>query len=571
MRQRLPGLLGLLILSAVPGLALDPPPSAAADEKEALPQGAAKRLGAVERPAQGRCGSVAFSPDGKTVVAVRHIDGTGHIFFWDVETGRELRVIKEANRRTMALVLSADAKGLVTESWDSTVVVWDLAAGVPFFKRGLDLDYRANSQPTLDFPFTLSPNGRLLACRHFKFHEQDKIALWETASGLSRGVLLAEDGGPHVRAGAISPDGRYLAGSRSRANPGDQNGYSTRPVLWDLATGRICREIEGCGAGAGVAGFAADGRVVAHLESGTCYDPIKRRFFPNTHPIKLSDARTGKTLTSIACDDAPNFLTISTDARLVAAASWGRPDVLVWDAGSGELVHTFKAPKGEGFGGLAYSPDGKYLATHGHETGVLLWDLEAVPALKKARAPTLPEAPPEPEPEKLTAEALHRLWDDLASDDGVPAFKAIWALALHPKQAVPLMRDQLRPLTAPTPAELARLFVDLAAEDFATREKAVAELSRVALTVAADLRRTAEQADSLDLRRRAGEIVKGLGPPVTLGPALRGIRAVEALEHIGTAEARTVLEAVAKGAPAGLETAEARLALDRLARRRPPR
>lgn len=48
---------------------------------------------------------------------------------------------------------------------------------------------------------------------------------------------------------------------------------------------------------------------------------------------------------------------------------------------------------------------------------------------------------------------------------------------------------------------------------------------------------------------------------------LREVRAVEALEHVGGAEARRLLEALAKGAPAARLTREARAALERLEKR----
>jgi WD40 repeat protein len=240
----------MLALSAALGWPVASPvaPVAAAEADE-LPKGAVKRLGAVERPVRGRCGAVAFLPDGKTVIGVRHTAETGHIFSWDVETGRELRVIKEPGRRTMALVQSADGKSLATASWDSTVVVWDLSAGAPLLKRGLDR-YSGSSGTLLSLGVALSPSGRLLACQCFRLGQPEQIALWETASGLSRGVLLNEDGGPLVWAMAVAPDGRYLAGARYRANPGIRMGGFSPPVFWDLSTGRICREFQDLGGSA---------------------------------------------------------------------------------------------------------------------------------------------------------------------------------------------------------------------------------------------------------------------------------------------------------------------------------
>ena len=45
------------------------------------------------------------------------------------------------------------------------------------------------------------------------------------------------------------------------------------------------------------------------------------------------------------------------------------------------------------------------------------------------------------------------------------------------------------------------------------------------------------------------------------------LRAIEVLEHIGTAEARQVLKSLANGAPEARRTREAKSSLERLAKR----
>jgi hypothetical protein len=71
----------------------------------------------------------------------------------------------------------------------------------------------------------------------------------------------------------------------------------------------------------------------------------------------------------------------------------------------------------------------------------------------------------------------------------------------------------------------------------------------------------------LEVRRRIerllGEIQTRLVPPETLA----ALRAVEALESMGSADARGVLAELARGAPAARLTQEARASLERLARR----
>jgi hypothetical protein len=53
--------------------------------------------------------------------------------------------------------------------------------------------------------------------------------------------------------------------------------------------------------------------------------------------------------------------------------------------------------------------------------------------------------------------------------------------------------------------------------------------------------------------------------------ALRHLRAVEVLERIGNAEAREALEKLADGVPEARLTREAKLTLERMARRPAPR
>ena len=81
------------------------------------------------------------------------------------------------------------------------------------------------------------------------------------------------------------------------------------------------------------------------------------------------------------------------------------------------------------------------------------------------------------------------------------------------------------------------------------------------------LRRALAGALSAEQRRALTDLLERLDRPVTDGEKLRRLRAVEALEHLGTREAKALLGEVATGTPAALETQSAKQALDRLTRR----
>lgn len=83
----------------------------------------------------------------------------------------------------------------------------------------------------------------------------------------------------------------------------------------------------------------------------------------------------------------------------------------------------------------------------------------------------------------------------------------------------------------------------------------------------AALRRALKKAASLQQKKEIEAVLKALEWPYTSADRLRRLRAIEALEGIGSPEARKVLEEMAKGAPQAPETADAKASLQRLEKR----
>jgi hypothetical protein len=173
-------------------------------------------------------------------------------------------------------------------------------------------------------------------------------------------------------------------------------------------------------------------------------------------------------------------------------------------------------------------------------------------------------------PRKVSLRRLEALWADLGEPDAAKGYFALWGLAGVPAQAAPFLRERLRPAAAPGRGEgdrIARLIAQLDSDNFKDRQGASAELARLGERAEPALRDALATSPSVEARRRIAELLRGRPRPALPREASRPLRAVEALEHMGTPEARQVLEALGKGAPGARLTEAARAALGRLGRR----
>jgi hypothetical protein len=157
-------------------------------------------------------------------------------------------------------------------------------------------------------------------------------------------------------------------------------------------------------------------------------------------------------------------------------------------------------------------------------------------------------------------------WDALASANPAKVHAAIAYLAASPDKAMPLLRQELKPVQVDRQA-LAAALADLDSDKFARRETAARILTQMGDAIEGDLRRALETPPSLEFRDRILGILKSVGHGqiiVADGNQLRQLRAITVLEQIGSVEAQELLKHIAQGAPDARLTREARSALQRL-------
>jgi RNA polymerase sigma factor (sigma-70 family) len=550
--------------------------------------------------------SAAFSADGKRVAIGGVMWG---LVLWDVETGKEIRR-SSPHGGVLQIALSPDGKLLATASPRGAICLWDAATGklmpasadadVPLVDRlhfsadakrlfgdagacliwdaatGRELQRFTDPKP-LDFKhrtdlhcLALSPDESLLAAAR----PYEPIVLWDLTTGKEKHtlkgddytltLLFAADGRRLISSGdknlvrvwdtlsgrqlhqlpgrtplTVSVDGRLLAAA-------DANMMNV--LVYDLATGRETKRFSipqsGMPGGSTLVfdlAFAPEGRSLA----AACYLRAQRAVLRGI--IKLWDLTGSERVSSFEGTKMPmRSVAFSPDGRTLATGDHDGA-VILWEVSSGRRRHAFVGHEGE-IHDLVFSPNGRTLAASSADAPVYVWDVTG--SLQS-------------NPHRLTKEELQRCWNALIGEDASAAFQAIRRLAAAPEQTLPFLREHLKPVPPPDRKRIRQLVEMLDSADFPTRQQATEELEKQDDAAAGLLRQiVAKEKPSLEVRRRLQQIVEGIE---NKPESLRAVRAVEVLEWIATPEAVRLIDDWAGGSDARL-TREASAAKRRLAR-----
>jgi RNA polymerase sigma factor (sigma-70 family) len=487
------------------------------------------------KPAVGHTGMVdllLYAPDGKTLFSCGQ---DWKALEWDLATVLERRQLfawppeaAEAKWRLNTFALSLDGGLLAwTGSFmpspagegkpDPVIRLWDTKLGKELFRL---------SGHTDDVTFLrFSPDGKLLASM-----DKNGMRLWDVGMGKELQHL------PGVFGGAFSPDGKVLALA------GDGN---TSILLWDLAAAKEIRRWDSQGQDVGWLVFSPDGKLLASTDRAD-------------KSVHIWEAATGKERLRFGGESWVMALTFSPIGHSLAASVRGRRTLPGGDNVEGCTIHLWEIPSGleilqiempqPWVSSLAFAPDGRSLATGGGDSTILVWDLTGQSASGKLKS-----AP-------LTVRQMEGLWSELAGD-APTANRALWAFALAPKQSLPFLSKQLKPAQPAAAEEVAKLVGDLGSERYAVRQKAAQALEAMGESAHAALHKTLKENLALEVRQRIEQILEKRDREV-----LRKLRAIEALEQIGTREAREVLEILARETPNPRVAEAAGAALRRLAK-----
>jgi RNA polymerase sigma factor (sigma-70 family) len=447
---------------------------------------------------------VAFSPDGKRIASAG-LDHSARV--WDRDGNELFRLVGHSNQVT-SVAYSPDGKTLATGSIDTTVRLWDAATGRPL--RVLRADSFSRETSSIAF----SPDGKLLASGTYL-----SVLLWDVNTGrMVRRIQVTQT----PRSVAFAPDGKRIA---SGCSP---HGGAR---LWDVATGRPLRQVEPENPIYRVA-FSPNGRVLATAALSS---------------LQLWDVDSGRELRRLMLGVGEvRSLAFSSDGRRLAVGS-DDGILRVVEIATGQECASFRGHGGR-LCAVAFAPDDRAVASGSLDTTLLVWDVTA----RRDRRPGA----------ALSAKELNALWSDLSGTDAARAYRALWVLADSPARSVPFLRGML----PNEPERVAQLIVLLDNSSFRVREKATAELEQLGSVAVPALRKALAESKSAEVRIRAERILEKLKGPYLEPERTPLVRAVEVLEHAGTAEARKALEDLAARSSKSWLATEARESLSRPAK-----
>jgi WD40 repeat protein len=356
-----------------------------------LPDGAVARLGTLRLRHGNMIQGLGFLPDGKTLLSADW--HAAHV--WDAATGRLLRRFGDPHgRQFQNSAFSPDGSLAALTMSDGEIGIWDARTGKNLRQ------FKVGRFPSVIF----SPDGKTLAVLDLGAGDNQALYLRDAMSGTElhelRGhqdqihqVVFSQDGKMLISTGddktirfwdvatgkesrkldcpgpilkmAVSPNGRTLAlvyGKKSEFKDGQGSStlWMAEPdvLLWDVAAGKETRRLKG----------RAENRVGSLI------------FAPDSETLWTSDSqavrswnvRTGEPIGKPLEAAFVSVMAFTADGKTLATGG-GDQVIRIWDVKEGREKSVGGGHKGP-VSAVAVAPDGRTFATAGADATIRIWD-----------------------------------------------------------------------------------------------------------------------------------------------------------------------------------------------------
>jgi WD40 repeat protein len=338
---------------------------------------------------------------------------------WEAPSGKILTPLPEHSMAIKSIGFGAGGKEVVTAGLDGKLVRWDAATGKPLGELTLRPGRALTTGPAR-FAVNLSPDGtraltvgapaalfdvttgaEILAIPpalgpgfttytipaadltkaislsvSFDAKRPGGCVVWDLVAQKKLAEVELQAAGGLPPAAAVSPSGTRLVTAAYAPNPGG-GAVGGRPTLvvtgWDLKTGKKLGQVEDTNSGGQVfIAVASESSAIVAAGGGR---------------VRLYDYETGKAGDEIEAPGNRGFIdpsapiVFSADGKRFALGvpteEQGVYGVRVYDWPSGKALHTFVGHRAA-VSAIAFSPDGKTLASGSQDTTVILWDMSVV-------------------------------------------------------------------------------------------------------------------------------------------------------------------------------------------------
>jgi WD40 repeat protein len=320
---------------------------------------------------------VLFNSQG--TLAIGESEGN-QIQLWTIENPKLLRTFKVESASVLDIAFSPDGKQLASTSYaigskQTPIEFWDISSSVP--SRKLDIN------PHFASSLVFSPTGEQLISSNL----DGIIDFWNVQTSQKERTIKTN---LPIRDLAISPDGNILIANGTTSL--DLASSYQVIKLWNVKTGKVIRTLQEHQDLVHEVTFSPDGSkiAIAANDFATLWDVKSGKLIHTLkgHLSSVPDDPSDPQDNTITVQLEVQSIAFSPDGKLVATGSQDNT-IKIWDVDSGKELYTLRGHSCS-VTSVAFSPDGQILVSGGNDKTVKAWKVSDFSLFSATNSPNQP-------------------------------------------------------------------------------------------------------------------------------------------------------------------------------------